>query len=556
MGPELFLGEIRRHHNSSLHLRQRRRRRGRKVPDLMLFSQRMSYLGAHAGCRESCKAVLSKKPRFFRWSGFCAPLTYLASHTRADMLTEETKTGPEMTPGGNIAKWFQDFLDLREGSDREGAVQSISSGKLMRGSNAWMLVCSIMIASLGLNLNSGAVIIGAMLISPLMNPILGVGLGIGTNDRDMLWQSLVNFGVSIIIALVTSIIYFSLTPIDVFTDEMSARTEPTILDGLVAVFGGLAGIISITRKDKTNAIPGVAIATALMPPLCVAGYGIVLAFTSPGHGLSVFWRAGYLFFLNSFFIAITAYVIIRLLRFPYRKYVNAKEKRRSQLIIGAVSLLMILPGIFVLKGVIFQQRQEKAAREFTARYFPSSNSTYLLNRDNQNEPLLIYPLKDRLLDKDSLDYYTHILQDSFNLTGARIVTDTSITASELAGIQGKLTKMGTLTERVQGVEQRVADVALRQAEINRALESANSDSTRFNNLRRSLELAFPGVESAYFAEIAANDSLGGYLLAAIRRSWPGRRPAVTVARAERERMQQFLQHESQADSLVLVVEEL
>lgn len=473
------------------------------------------------------------------------------------MQTEETKPPvvTESTPGESIRKWFQDFFDLREGSDREGAMQSIGNGKLMRGSNAWMLVCSIMIASLGLNLNSGAVIIGAMLISPLMNPILGVGLGIGTNDRDMLWQSLKNFGIAIVIALVTSVIYFSLTPIDVFTEEMRGRTEPTILDGLVAVFGGLAGIISITRKDKTNAIPGVAIATALMPPLCVAGYGIVLAFSIPGQGLSVFWRAGYLFFLNSFFIAITAYAIIRLLRFPYRKYVNAQEKRRSQLIIGLVSVLMILPGVYVLNGVISQQLQEKAAREFTARYFPSSNTTYLLNRENHEQPLLIYPLKDRLMDRDSINYYTQILRDSFNLKGARIVTDTSITASELAGIQGKLTKMGTLTDRVQGVEQRIADVALRQAEINRALQAANRDSTRFNTLRRSLELAFPGVESAYFAEVAPVDSVGGYTLAAIQRSWPGRRPVATVARAERERMRQFLLLQTQADSLVLVVEE-
>lgn len=474
------------------------------------------------------------------------------------MSTEEIKqpVSGEVTPGGSIREWFKDFIDLREGSDREGAMQSIISGKLMRGSNAWMLVCSIMIASLGLNLNSGAVIIGAMLISPLMNPILGVGLGIGTNDRELLWLALKNFGIAIAIALITSIIYFAITPIDVFTDEMRARTEPTILDGMVAVFGGLAGIISVTRLDKTNAIPGVAIATALMPPLCVAGYGIVLSFTDAEQGISVFWRAGYLFFLNSFFIAITAYLIIRILRFPYRKYVNTQEKRRSQLIIGAVSILMILPGVYVLNGVLKQLSQERAARNFTELYFPSSKSTYLLNRDNEDQPLLIYPVKDRLLDRDSLDYYTRILQDSFQLKGARIVTDTSITASALAGIQGKLTKMGNLTERIRGIEQRVADVSLRQREMARSAALTASDSVRFNNFRRSLELAFPGVESAYFAEIGKQDSIGGYTLVALQRSWPGRRPPLAEARAERERMRQFLQHETKADSLVLVVEEL
>ncbi len=463
---------------------------------------------------------------------------------------------PEVTPGQSIGKWFEDFLDLREGSDRAGATASIINGKLMRGSNAWMLVCSIMIASLGLNLNSGAVIIGAMLISPLMNPILGVGLAIGTNDRDLLWLALKNFGIAIVIALITSIVYFALTPIDIFTEEMQARTEPTILDALVAVFGGLAGIISVTRLDKTNAIPGVAIATALMPPLCVAGYGIVLAFSNPAEGLSVFWRAGYLFFLNSFFIAVMAYIIIRLLRFPYRKYVNTEDKRRSQIIIGLVSILMILPGAFVLKGVIADLRMDRAAREFTAKHFPSSNSTYLLNRDNQEQPLLIYPLKDRLLDRDSINYYNNLLRNApYSLTGARIVTDTSFTASQMAGIQSKLKTMDNQTSRLTAVEQQLGFVIARQEKFREEI-SPSSDSIRLQALTTRLQLAFPGVESIYVAEHNLRDSLTYVPLVALRRVRPGRRPAASVAAAERVRLDKYLRSELEVDSIVLVVEDL
>ena len=141
-----------------------------------------------------------------------------------------------------IRDWFDDFMDLREGLDQEGTIISIRNNKKMRGSNAWMLICSIMIASLGLNLNSPAVIIGAMLISPLMSPILGVGLAVGTNDREALVLSLRHFGIAILIALITSTLYFAITPLDQFTDEMRARTAPTFFDALVAVFGGLAGI--------------------------------------------------------------------------------------------------------------------------------------------------------------------------------------------------------------------------------------------------------------------------------------------------------------------------
>ena len=464
---------------------------------------------------------------------------------------------PEVTPGQGIGKWFQDFLDLREGSDRAGATATIVGGKLMRGSNAWMLVCSIMIASLGLNLNSGAVIIGAMLISPLMNPILGVGLGIGTNDKELLYQALKNFGISMAIALVTSVVYFALTPIDVFTEEMRARTEPTILDALVAVFGGLAGIISVTRLDKTNAIPGVAIATALMPPLCVAGYGLVLAFTDLDQGLSVFWRAGYLFFLNSFFIAVMAYLIIRLLRFPYRKYVNDADKRRSQIIIGVISVLMILPGAYVLKGVLTDLRMERAAKEFTREFFPTSSQTFLLNREDQEHPLLIFPLKDRLLDSDSLRYYNEILRSPpYNLAGARIVTDTSFTAAQMAGIQSKLKRMDNQTSRLSSVEQTLAFVMARQDQILEAATVAQEDSVRYAGLRTRLKLLSPAIEKVYVASQPRADSLPPLPLVAVRRASPGRRPPASALRVERDRIERFLRSELGVDSLILVIEDL
>lgn len=463
---------------------------------------------------------------------------------------------PEATPGNGIKEWFEDFMNLREGSDREGATQSIVSGKLMRGSNAWMLVCSIMIASLGLNLNSGAVIIGAMLISPLMNPILGVGLGIGTNDRDMLWRALVNFGIAVLIALITSVIYFSLTPIDIFTEQMKARTEPTILDALVAVFGGLAGIISVTRLDKTNAIPGVAIATALMPPLCVAGYGIVYAFTNLEDGLSIFWRAGYLFFLNSFFIAVTAYLIIRLLRFPYRKYVNSKEAVKSRMIIGLVSMLMIVPGSYILNDVLVRQGQKKAAKKFTEEFFPNSSSTYLLNLENEETPLLIYPVKDRLLDSDSLRYYTEVLRLDFGLKNARIVTDTSLTATRMAGIQGKLSSMDSYGNRITGLERNQQEVSDRLTALQAEREATESDSGRLAGIEQQLKLAFPEVESIYMAKLGQDSVATMTPLVAVRRSWPGKRPTQSALRNERHRLQGYLQLELKVDTVILVIEDI
>ena len=249
--------------------------------------------------------------------------------------------------------FFHDLVELREGMDREGTLENIHNNKRMRGSNAWLLMCSIMVASLGLDLNSPAVIIGAMLISPLMSPILGIGLGIGINDKRTMLISLQHFGIAIAIALVTSVLYFKLTPFGTITTEIMNRTSPTLLDGLVAIFGGLAGVISITRKDKSNAVPGVAIATALMPPLCVAGYGLA------NGNWPFFLNAFYLFFLNSFFIAITTYLIIRLLRFPYKKYMNIKERNRNRLYIIFFSAIILIPALNILFKTIRKANDKK-----------------------------------------------------------------------------------------------------------------------------------------------------------------------------------------------------
>ncbi|MBC6993342.1 DUF389 domain-containing protein [Neolewinella lacunae] len=467
------------------------------------------------------------------------------------MLPEETKPEKhvESSPAENLRSWFRDFMNLRTGSDRAGAVQSIVNGKQMRGSNAWMLVCSIMIASLGLNLNSSAVIIGAMLISPLMNPILGIGLAVGTNDRDLLWQALRNFGISIIIALLTSVLYFSLSPLNEFTNEMQARTEPTILDALVAIFGGLAGIISVTREEKTSAIPGVAIATALMPPLCVAGYGIALSFTEGSLGFSVFWRAFYLFFINSFFIATTAYIIIRLLRFPYRKYINQREALRSRLIIGLVSILIILPGFYILRQVLNNHSYRNAASAFTARYFPESKSTYVFNADDPNAPLLIFPVRPRSLSADSLDFYNERLRnDPYRIPNARIVTDTSV-----ASLQDKLNLLNNHGSRIAQLERTVSS----QAAALESLLQVAADENAEKSLATRLQLAFPGISSVYVQQRADGQAASQYVpLVAIQRSWPGVRPNTSVLRAERQRLQAYLQSELRVDSLLLVIEEI
>ncbi len=228
---------------------------------------------------------------------------------------------------------FNQDGDVNKTEVSESIIKSVE----FRGYNVWVLICSIFIASVGLNVNSIPVVIGAMLISPLMGPIRGVGLAVGTNNFKLLIFSLINFGVATGVSILASFIYFKLTPFKTVTTEILGRTEPFFLDVLIASFGGLAGIIAASKNDNSTVVPGVAIATALMPPLCVAGYGL-----ATGHW-SYFLGASYLFLLNSIFICLTTILVIRYLKFPLVSYVNKKTERRIKIYIAAFLLVVLIP---------------------------------------------------------------------------------------------------------------------------------------------------------------------------------------------------------------------
>jgi uncharacterized hydrophobic protein (TIGR00271 family) len=211
----------------------------------------------------------------------------------------------------------------------------------MRGTNLWVLIFAIFIASIGLNVNSTAVIIGAMLISPLMGPIMGIGFGVGTFDLKLVKSGLFNLAIASLIALVASTIYFAVTPLRAAHSELLARTTPTIWDVLVALFGGLAGIVAATRKRHSNVVPGVAIATALMPPLCTAGYGLASGVWS------YFFGAIYLFTINCVFIAASAAFVTRAFRIHAHKFVDPALERRVRSILWIVVAVTMMPSMFL-----------------------------------------------------------------------------------------------------------------------------------------------------------------------------------------------------------------
>lgn len=274
-----------------------------------------------------------------------------------------------------LKKFFDEYLDLnRSKEDEQITVESIRNGVEFKGTNLWVLIFATFIASLGLNVNSTAVIIGAMLISPLMGPIMGVGLSVGLNDFELMKRSLKSYLVATLFSVTTATIYFSFTPLDEVQSELLARTSPTIYDVFIALVGGLAGIVALSTKEKGNVIPGVAIATALMPPLCTAGFGLATG------NLLYFLGAFYLYFINSVFISLATFIGVRVMHFQRKEFVDkAREKMVKNYIIG-IALATMCPAIYLTYNIVRETFYQSAANRFiTAELqFPESQ---ILSRD-------------------------------------------------------------------------------------------------------------------------------------------------------------------------------
>jgi len=307
-----------------------------------------------------------------------------------EQAVEESKEALKKEAKGfftSIKQFLHDLLDFRDDTDRDATIAAIKADIPFRGATAWILVCSVFVASIGLNANSTAVVIGAMLISPLMGPILGIGMSIALNDIDTIKSSLINLATMIVLSLLTAFLFFWLFPLSEDTSELLGRTSPDIRDVLIAFFGGLALIIARTKKGTiASVIFGVAIATALMPPLCTAGYGLAKG------NWEYFGGAMFLFTINTIFIALATFIVLKVLRFPMLRYANSKRRKRIAQFASIVAIIVMIPAIITFIDVLKQTRFETDADAFiktelkalphssyiekyaTATYIPESQS--------------------------------------------------------------------------------------------------------------------------------------------------------------------------------------
>lgn len=325
------------------------------------------------------------------------------------------------------------YFDLsHEKDDEQAIIENIRAGINFRGSNTWVLIFAIFIASLGLNVNSTAVIIGAMLISPLMGPIIGIGFSVGTNDFELLKLSYRNLAVATLISVLTATIYFLLTPLDEAQSELLARTSPTIYDVLIALFGGAAGIVALSMRGRGgNVIPGVAIATALMPPLCTAGFGLATG------NIAYFLGAFYLFFINTVFIGLSTFVGVRLMKFTPKAQIDQRQFRRVRRTIVIVVVATMLPASIITVDIIRDSIVERRVSRFIKSELNIAGTHILSNSlDEDNRILNIVAVGKEITDQQQrevqhqlphynlADYKLHFIQgtQSDTLLAARTHT--------------------------------------------------------------------------------------------------------------------------------------
>jgi len=379
---------------------------------------------------------------------------------------------------------FRKRLGLRAGTDVEGTILRVASGASLTSENFWLLACSAILASIGLDLGSAAVIIGAMLISPLMGPILGVGLGMGITHRELLQRSIRELALATVLTIVVSAAYFVLSPLAEPTAEMVARTRPTLLDVGVAFFGGVAGIVAGSRQQQSLALPGVAIATALMPPLCTAGFGLATG------NWAFFLGAFYLYGLNAVFIALSTFLVVRLLHFPHHEEVTVEARRRERRLVVAVATIATLPSMYFLYDAVRAVREHKRITDFVQQLVEAPGraaSQWEHDHERSDEVLRVY-VAGQPIDEAGLASLEAALPN-YGLRGVRLdIVQSDISAEDLTRFQGNVQR--DILRAISGTN--AARDSMNQERI-------RQDSVRLSTVARELVLAFPEIEEVTYA---------------------------------------------------------
>ncbi|MDN3724777.1 DUF389 domain-containing protein [Aequorivita sp. SDUM287046] len=423
------------------------------------------------------------------------------------MADSENKNDVKVTPNDDefnsiklntwesIKKFLTELFDIRSDSDRDATIDAVKKDISFKGHTAWILIFSIFVASIGLNVSSTAVVIGAMLISPLMGPIVGIGLSVAINDVDTLKRSLINLGVMVFLSVLTAFLYFKVSPLTEETPELIARTYPTILDVLIAIFGGLGLIVAKTKSGTiASVIFGVAIATALMPPLCTVGYGLAVGNASYAGG------ALYLFSINAVFIALSTFIVSKILRFPLVRFANSKRRKRTAQIASLIAIAVMVPSVYLFIKLLDQQVFENKTREFVKNIINYEGAEVVkFTQDYKSKNLDVY-LIGRPVPQKKINEWLAELEKTEKLeqTKLRIYQGADQSGEISAKISGEI-KAGILEDLYVKNEQLIQDKDDQIRFLENEIALMKVQNIPFKQLSEELKINYEGVETFSFS---------------------------------------------------------
>ena len=437
-----------------------------------------------------------------------------------------------------IIKSYFNVLPYKDGE--KYVIKQITNGINFQGSNLWILIFAVFIASLGLNVNSTAVIIGAMLISPLMGPIIGMGLALGIADLDLFKQSIKNYLVSTFISVITATIYFTLSPITDAQSELLARTSPTLYDVLIALFGGAAGFLATSTKGRNNVVPGVAIATALMPPLCTAGYGLAVQNTS------YFFGAFYLYFINTVFIAFTTCLGVRFLHFHRKQFINLEKMRRVNYYIVSIIIITIIPASYMTWNIIKQSVFKNNIENFVTKELNYSGTNILSHQYDLKTKTLHVVAVGNPISTDSIAKAQKAMTN-YQLDGYALKVIQGSNSDSLLLLQHKNKGQLMVGEKNTAEWQ---ELAYRNDVLQKQLNSYTHYPVLANDMREELKVVCPSAKSIILSKASESfvdsASIKNHIVAIVKTN-------KTLAKDNRKQLYDWLKVKVKSDSLELII---
>ena len=453
-------------------------------------------------------------------------------------------------------KFLLELFDFREDTDHEATIEAIKADISFKGATAWILIFAVFVASIGLNANSTAVVIGAMLISPLMGPILGIGMSFALNDINTFKRSLINLGTMIGLSLFASFLFFYFFPLSQDNSELLGRVSPDIRDVLIAFFGGLALMVARTKKGTVaSVIFGVAIATALMPPLCTAGYGLAIG------NFSYFIGAMYLFMINTIFIALATFLVMKLLGFPMYKYANVAKRKRYSTIATIVGIAVMIPAIFTFITVFKENQVKTQVNNFVKNEVRIIKNFQLIDDS--------YSFDDKVIN---LNFFNEVTEGEENILNNQLANNSNYAKIKnfQIRIKGSDTKSFSLITTaykekreelqeskniVAGLQKQITDLQETISSLNNRIEqdalNKNKKVIAFSRIAKDAKIRYRDIEEIGFASVlSSKDFIKIDTIPVVTVRWSVQLSDSIIAPREIE-LRSWLQKELELDTLFI-----